>query len=141
MPHVSIELHEGVYNRDQRRAISDGIHQAMIDVLAIPEDDRYHYFTEYPVGSVFRDEIAFGIPRTDKLIYITFSFNERTPEVKDALFKAVVDQVGQRAGLLPRDFIIRILETARENWWAEGRLINPETGYDQRMTNVPGSTS
>jgi hypothetical protein len=30
----------------------------------------------------------------------------------------------------PRD------ETARENWWAAGRVVDPATGYDERMKDV-----
>ena len=27
-----------------------------------------------------------------------------------------------------------VLETARENWWAAGRVVNPDTGYDEQVT-------
>lgn len=34
------------------------------------------------------------------------------------------------------DVAFRIVETARENWWAAGRVIAPATGYDERMTSI-----
>ncbi|MFD4343526.1 hypothetical protein ACFWQ6_01360 [Streptomyces coelicoflavus] len=33
--------------------------------------------------------------------------------------------------------MLMAVETARENWWAAGRTVDPVTGYDARMTDVP----
>jgi len=38
------------------------------------------------------------------------------------------------------DVAFRIVETARENWWAAGRVIAPATGYDERMTSIVEQT-
>jgi hypothetical protein len=38
------------------------------------------------------------------------------------------------------DVAFRIVETARENWWAAGRVIDPTTGYDERMTSIVEQT-
>ena len=34
------------------------------------------------------------------------------------------------------DILMTIIETARENWWAAGRVVNPATGYDERMNDL-----
>lgn len=133
MPVVSIDLHEGATTPAQRQAISDAIHAAMVEVLGIPDDDRFHFFHELPVGSIFHEDTAFGVARTQRLLFITLSFNERTAEIKNALFEALVRHLGTIAGWQKDEVMFRVIETARENWWAYGRVVNPDTGYDERM--------
>lgn len=137
MPLIDIYLHQGVTTRDERKAISDAIHAAMIETLTVPDDDRFHYFHEFPEGTVFHEDVAFGLPRTNRLMSITLSFNDRTPETKKALFESLVKHLQEKAAVPQEDVAFRILETARENWWAAGRVIDPNTGYDERMT--PGT--
>ena len=133
MPYAEVELHEGATTPQERRAISDAIHQAMIEVLGIPEDDRFHFFHELPVGNMFHDDVIYGVPRTDRLIFVTLSFNHRTAEQKTALFNACLAHLEKTAGWKREEAIFRILETDSENWWAEGRIVNPATGLDERM--------
>lgn len=45
MPFTTSELRDAT-TVEQRTAISDAIHTAMIEVLGIPEDDRFHVFHE-----------------------------------------------------------------------------------------------
>lgn len=50
MPLIDIYLHQGVTTREQRKAISDAIHAAMVETLAIPDDDRFHFSTNSSRG-------------------------------------------------------------------------------------------
>ena len=45
MPLVRISLREGT-TPEYRRAIADGVHQAMIDAIAIPPKDRFQVISE-----------------------------------------------------------------------------------------------
>jgi len=49
MPLVRISLSAGK-PADYRRAIGDGIHQAMVETLTVPEHDRFQIFTEHDAG-------------------------------------------------------------------------------------------
>lgn len=136
MPVVSIDLHEGVTTPAQRQAISDAIHAAMAEVLGIPDDDRFHFFHELPAGSIFHEDTVFGVARTSRLLFITLSFNERTADTKNALFESLVRQLNAIGGWQRDEVMFRVIETARENWWASGRAVNPDTGYDERMAGT-----
>lgn len=136
MPLVTIEVRQGVTTPEQRKAMSDAILSAMIEVLAIPADDRFHVFHELPEGSMFHDSVVFGVPRTERLMFVTLSLNHRTPEVKKALFESLVRHLREIAGVPSEDVAFRIIETAQENWWADGRVVDPATGYDERMTVI-----
>lgn len=134
MPLITIELMTGT-TVEHRKAISDGIHEAMQEILDIPDDDRFHVFHELSEGNLVHEPVVFGIPRTTgRMLLITLSFNERSPEQKNALFAALIRRLEEHAGVRRDEVLLRVLETARENWWGDGRVVNPETGYDERMT-------
>jgi phenylpyruvate tautomerase PptA (4-oxalocrotonate tautomerase family) len=134
MPLISFSLHAGSTTAEKRRAMSGAVHEAMREVLDIPADDKFHLFHEYEEGFFFHEDVIFGLPRDNRLVLITLSFNERPAEVKQRLFAAVVRLMRERAGVTSDQIGMRILETARENWWADGRVVDPATGYDARMT-------
>jgi phenylpyruvate tautomerase PptA (4-oxalocrotonate tautomerase family) len=136
MPLTDIYLHQGVTTRDQRKAISAAIHAAMVETLAIPEDDRFHFFHEFPEGTMFHEDVVFALPRTQHMMCISLSFNNRAADTKKALFASLVKHLQEDAGVPEEDVAFRIVETARENWWAAGRVIDPTTGYDERMTSI-----
>ncbi|MDG3012073.1 tautomerase family protein [Rhodococcus sp. D2-41] len=134
MPLITIELMTGT-TVEHRKAISDGLHEAMQEILDIPDDDRFHVFHELSEGDLVHEPVVFGIPRTtSRMLLITLSFNERSPEQKNALFAAVVRRLEEHAGVRRDELPLRVVETARENWWGDGRVVNPQTGYDERMT-------
>jgi phenylpyruvate tautomerase PptA (4-oxalocrotonate tautomerase family) len=49
MPLVRIDLHEG-RSDEELAAIGDGVHQAMIETIGVPADDRFQVITEHPGG-------------------------------------------------------------------------------------------
>jgi hypothetical protein len=124
----------GTTTADERRAVSDALHEAFKEVLLVPEDDRFHVFYEHEEGFFFHEDVAFGLPRDKGLMCITLSFNDRPAELKQRLYAAIENHLHDRAGVTRDGFALRVLETARENWWVAGRVVNPETGYDTRMT-------
>lgn len=83
---------------------------------------------------MIHEPVVFGIPRTTgRMLFITLSFNERSPEQKNALYAALVRRLEEHADVRSDELLLRVIETARENWWGDGRVVNPETGYDERM--------
>jgi phenylpyruvate tautomerase PptA (4-oxalocrotonate tautomerase family) len=135
MPSVNITLREGT-SAEYKKAVSDAIHHAMIEAFAIPEDDRFHVFHEKRPEDMLQEPVSFGIERTPRCMLIQLAFNERTPEAKQALYESIVRHLGTEAGVPIEDIMIMVIETARENWWVHGRIVNPQTGYDARMQVV-----
>ncbi|MGW2378345.1 tautomerase family protein [Kitasatospora sp. NPDC001683] len=75
----------------------------------------------------------FGIECSTDSVIIWMTFKHRPPAQKAALFEAVADRLATATGLRRQDVLMTVLETAAENWWVEGRTIDPETGFDTRM--------
>lgn len=132
MPMVYIWTHEGK-SEERLKGISEGIHAAMVDVLKVSDDTWDQFINEMPPGRMIYDRNYWGVPRSDDMVFIQFFFNTRPAELKARFFEAVVDEVTRRAQLKRSDLILTITEVAAENWWAHGREVDPNTGFDTRM--------
>ena len=135
MPLVNIYLREGT-TPEYRRNISLGIHKSMVDVLKIPQDDQFHVIHEVAPDNFQMQPVVFGLRRSERTMFIQLSFNDRTAEQKAELFQAIVDNLQLFADVPEEDILLCVVETASENWWAAGRVVNPATGYDQRMDHT-----
>ena len=135
MPFVRISLHEG-NSDDYLEAVSQGIHRAMVDVLGITDDDRFHMVHEHRPGTLLQDATYAGIPRGPGSIMMQLWFTARPPAMKLRLFDAIVENLGRDPGVAPADIYINVNEPAPENWWIHGREVDPETGFDVRMADA-----
>lgn len=132
MPMTKIYLREGS-TPEHRVAISDAIHKSLVAVLGIPEDDKYHIFHELKDGYLISAPIAFGLERGPNAIFVQSYFGKRSVEVLQELYKALVANLGELAGLETRDIYINIVESPSANWWADGRRLDSTTGFDERI--------
>ncbi|WP_315756523.1 MULTISPECIES: tautomerase family protein [unclassified Bradyrhizobium] len=115
MPLLHISLRAGKPEA-YRQAIFDSLYRAMREALDVPEDDQFMTITEHDPSN-FRYGNAFGINRSDDLVYIQITvFNTRTPEQKKALFRRIADLLGDSPGIRPEDLFMTILDAAKENW-------------------------
>jgi 4-oxalocrotonate tautomerase len=116
MPLVRISLRHGT-STEYRKALSDGVHRAMIEAIAIPPDDRFQVITEYLPEELIYDPQYLGVHRSDHVVFvqITMSFG-RKPQQKRRLFKRMAEILAQAPGLPPQDLFINLVETSWENW-------------------------
>ncbi len=136
MPIVHVHLKKGT-STAHRLNIAKGIKRALREVLMLPEDDYNQITFEHEPENMIYDPNFFGLPRSERMVFISMSFNHRSAELKAQLFDQVARNVVEEADLRIEDVMMNIIETARENWWAHGRTINPETGFDSRMVDAP----
>jgi len=116
MPLVRVSLLEGTPDSFKNK-VGDSIHQALVETIQIPQQDRFQVFTGHSKSGFFYDAEYLTINRTDHLviIQITISFG-RSLEVKKALYKRIVDLLLQSVQLRPEDVFVNIEETQKENW-------------------------
>ena len=115
MPICNISLRSGKSDA-YRQAIFDNIYRALREALSVPEDDQFMTITEHEPAN-FRYGHAFGIARTDDLVYIRITvFDTRTTEQKKALFKRLAELLGENPGIAPENVFVNLLESAKENW-------------------------
>jgi 4-oxalocrotonate tautomerase len=115
MPLLHISMRAGKPEA-YRQAIFDSLYRAMREALKVPEDDQFMTITEHDAAN-FRYGAAFGIARTDDLLYIQITvFDTRTAEQKKALFKRIAELLGESPGIRPEDVFVNVLVAAKENW-------------------------
>jgi 4-oxalocrotonate tautomerase len=116
MPLVSISLREGT-SAEYRRAIADGVHQAMVEAMAIPEDDRFQVISEYSAENLVYDPQYLGVKRSDRVVFIQITLSAgRKPGQKRALYKRLTELLAKSPGVRPEDVLINLVEVAWENW-------------------------
>lgn len=140
MPMTKVYLRRG-RSGDERRAISQAIHRALVDVIGIPDDDLYHVFHELDDDNLISAPVAFGLERRREAVFIQFYFGPRPAERLRQLWASVVANLGELTDLEPRDIYLNLVPSPSENWWADGRVLDAQTGYDARMDQSQVPTS
>jgi phenylpyruvate tautomerase PptA (4-oxalocrotonate tautomerase family) len=120
MPLARISLREGT-SEQYRRSLADGVHQAMVRTLSIPDDDRFQLVTEYPPGSMIYDARYLGVERSDRAVFIEIVVNFRSTEQKRAMFEAIAEHLARSPGMRREDVFIGVVEVDPQNWWAFAR--------------------
>jgi phenylpyruvate tautomerase PptA (4-oxalocrotonate tautomerase family) len=120
MPLVRISMKKGRPVED-RRAIADCVHTALVEAIGIPVDDRFQVVTEYGsdgVGSeLFYDSHYLGIERTDGIVFVqVFLRKGRTVEAKQTFYLRLVDLLSERVNIRPEDVLITLSENDSADW-------------------------
>jgi len=116
MPLTRIDLKRGK-STPYRRAILDGVYEALRETFDVPEDDRFMVVTEHGDEDFVYGAHYLGIDRTDGLVIIQLTVsNTRGIEQKRALYKRIVERLAANPGLRPEDVLINLVEVAKENW-------------------------
>ena len=135
MPIINIWMREGT-DSAYRKALTDGVHRAMNETLGTPKDDFFAVVHELDDEHLLFDPNYFDIPRSERFVMIQIFFNARPAVVKERLYGAIADRLQDAPGLARTDLMVNIAEVAPENWWLEGRRIDPATGTDARMSGA-----
>ena len=116
MPLVRVDLVRGK-SAEYRRAVSEVLYATMVEVLNVPENDRFQIINEHPEENFVADESYLGIKRTIECIMIQITLNSgRTLSTKQAFYQAVADGLHERVGLRREDVFISLVEVPKENW-------------------------
>lgn len=110
--------HPAEKSNEYIRALSSGVHNAMIEAFAIPHEDYFQILTEHVPEKGLRFPKSFlGIDHGDEIVIIQITAAEgRSTDQKKALYRAIVRELAQEPGLPKEDIIINLIETKRENW-------------------------
>jgi len=116
MPLVRIDLCQGT-SSEYRKSIAEGVHQAMVESLAIPPDDQFQVITEHPPEGMNFNSNYLGVPHSEKIVFVQITMSAgRKPQQKRKLFKRMAELLEASPGLQPQDLIINLVEVAWENW-------------------------
>ncbi len=121
MPLVKVEIIRGK-DSSYIKALLDGIHNALVEVFKIPEDDRIQRLVQYDSKNIY---VQSNQTKNFTLIELTI-FKGRSREAKKALYKKIVQNLTSFPGVPSKDIIITLNEIPLENWGIRGGKIGDE---------------
>lgn len=115
MPFVKIEILKGK-SPAYKKAIMDGVHNALVEALKIPEYDRNQRLYELDKENF---EISANKTESFTLIELTI-FQGRSKEAKKNLYQKIAENLEKNPGIQKSDIMIVIHEPPLENWGLRG---------------------
>lgn len=116
MPLVRIAYPEGK-PASFKKGLSDGVHQAMVDTINVPADDKFQILTEHPKGDLVAHPNYLGIERSAEVVIVEITLNVgRTVELKKKLYARLAELLSKNPGVRPQDLLINLIEVPKENW-------------------------
>ncbi len=115
MPLVRITIRSGKTS-NYKKALLDGIHEALVQAFKIPEHDRYQILHEL-------DTEYFEAPqaKTENVTMIEITaFKGRSGEAKKELYRSIVENLAKSPGIKGDDIMIIVHEPPLENWGIRG---------------------
>jgi 4-oxalocrotonate tautomerase len=115
MPLVKIFVRRNT-TEDGLRAISDGVHDALVAQANVPADDRFHILNRLDRDQIVAHPSYGGVTRSENIVIVEITLNSgRTVEVKKALYADIALRL-ERVGVRPDDVIVSLIEVTKENW-------------------------
>ena len=116
MPLIRVSLRRGK-PAAYRKAILEGLYQAMRETFDVPEGDRFMVVTEHDADDFVYDPNYLGIKRSDDLVIIQLTISNTRPRAqKQKLYRRIVERLTENPGLRAEDVFINLVEVLPENW-------------------------
>jgi 4-oxalocrotonate tautomerase len=117
MPLVKIDLPDS-YTLQQAQAAGNAVHEALVETMGVPHDDRFQLLTRRPPGTFVCTPEYLGVrhdPARVVLVQVLLA-PTRSLQQKRAFYKQTAATVAAACGVSPSDVLIGLTETHRENW-------------------------
>jgi phenylpyruvate tautomerase PptA (4-oxalocrotonate tautomerase family) len=116
MPFIRSAVKRGT-TPEQKKAIVDGIHQALVESIGMPDDELFNLVSEYEPENFFYDRKFNGISRSDNLVVIEITMRRgRSDAMKKALYANIAANLEKLGKISPRDIFIFTHENDYSDW-------------------------
>lgn len=116
MPFIRSAVKRGT-KPEQKQAIVDGVHQALVDSIGMPKDELFNLVSEYEPENFFYDRRFNGIARSDSLVVIEITMRRgRSDAMKKALYANIAANLQKLGGISPKDIFIFMHENDYSDW-------------------------
>ena len=115
MPLVRFDLIEG---RDEKSItkLLDAAHEAVVKALGVPARDRYQIVHQHPAHELIVEDTGLRIESSKNVVLITIASVHRSDELKQALYKALSEQLERQCGISPNDVMISLVTNTKSDW-------------------------
>ena len=116
MPFTRISLLKGK-TPEYLRALSDSLHQALVDSFNVPVADRFQIFHQLSPEEFVYDRHYLCGPRSEDFVLIAITAGRpRDSETKKAFYRRLVELLAQAPGIRSQDVMVVINTTALDEW-------------------------
>ncbi|MFI5890163.1 tautomerase family protein [Actinoplanes sp. NPDC051513] len=116
VPLIHVHLDREVFEK-LHEEIGNAIHDAQIEALGIPADDRFQIFQPHGPGELKFDPGYNDVDRRNLLVIRVIAVHMYPVNTKRAFFEAVVGRL-EPLGIRPQDVLISLTENGFEDWYA-----------------------
>ncbi len=115
MPLLRFDLIEG---RDEKsiKKLLDAAHEAMLKAFGVPVRDRYQIVHQHRAHELIVEDTGLGIERSRNVVLITITSVQRTDAQKQALYKALAEELKRQCDIDPKDIMISLVTNSRSDW-------------------------
>jgi phenylpyruvate tautomerase PptA (4-oxalocrotonate tautomerase family) len=116
MPFIRSAVRRGT-TVEQKQAIVDGVHQALVESIGMPVDELFHLVSEYEPADFFYDRNFNGVSRSDNLVVLEITMRRgRSDAMKKALYADIAANLEKLAAISPKDVFIFTHENDYSDW-------------------------
>ena len=116
MPFIRTAVPKGSKS-EFKRAIVDGVHEALVHAIGMPSDELFNLIAEYEPDNFHYDRRFNGIARSDQLVVIEITMRRgRSDAMKKALYAAIAANLQARANVNTADIFIFMHENDYSDW-------------------------
>ncbi len=115
MPLIRIDLPQSLYD-SLHEEIGLAVHQAQIDSIRIPVDDKFQVFTPHQDAELKFDPHYNGVDRRSLVVIQITLVQLYSVATKRELYGAIVRAL-EKLGIRPEDILISLVENTYEDWY------------------------
>lgn len=116
MPFIRTAVPAGTES-SRKRAIVQGIHDALVEGIGMPKDELFNLVREYTDDEFFFDRNFNGIARSDNVVVVEITMRRgRSDAMKRALYAAIARNLEANAAVSPKDVFIFTHENDYSDW-------------------------
>lgn len=120
MPFIRTNVHHST-SHQQRQSIVDGIHQALVDSIGMPQDELFNLVAEYDSQNFWCSRTFNGIARSNRVVVVEITLRRgRSDAMKRDLYANIARNLEQSANISPSDVLIFMHENDYSDWSVGG---------------------
>ena len=102
---------------EQQRGIVQGIHDALVESIGMPQDELFNMVAPYAAGQFACSPNFNGVERSDHVVVIEITMRRgRSDAMKRKLYAAIARNLEANAGVKPADIFIFMHENDYSDW-------------------------
>ncbi|KWV54274.1 tautomerase [Bradyrhizobium macuxiense] len=115
MPFLRFDLIEGRSDAEIQRLL-DVTHDVLVEILRVPQRDRYQVVHVHPRSRVVALDTGLGIARTDNLVMLQLTSRPRDKALKLDFYRVLAERLSSACGIGPSDLVINFVINDDEDW-------------------------